>query len=172
MDDTLVSWFTKTRAKRREYEKDSKRACVVLSKGHEVVRPGYSRLTGAATKVTDRGKNLGDPSRVNQVSKTEQHYSSRVSRVSQDNSMDRQADRVSQNSRTNRRVDRVSQVNRVGRVGNTEQKIGDFSRVANTEIGVMENSANTESRVTKNLANTESQVMENSANTKSQVTKM
>jgi hypothetical protein len=28
---------------------------VVLSKGHEVVGPGYSRLTGAATMVMDRG---------------------------------------------------------------------------------------------------------------------
>jgi hypothetical protein len=30
---------------------------VVLSKGHEVVGPGYSRLTGAAAKVMDRGEN-------------------------------------------------------------------------------------------------------------------
>jgi hypothetical protein len=49
---------------------------VVLSKGHEVVRSGYSRLAGAAAKVTDRGENLGNPSQVNRVSKTEQHYPS------------------------------------------------------------------------------------------------
>jgi hypothetical protein len=78
-----------------EDEKDSRRACVVLSKGREVVGPGYSRLTGAAAKVTDRGENLSNPSRVNQVSKKEQHYSSLVSRVSQDNNTDRQANRVS-----------------------------------------------------------------------------
>jgi hypothetical protein len=30
---------------------------VVLSKGHEVVGLGYSRLTGAAAKVMDRGEN-------------------------------------------------------------------------------------------------------------------
>jgi hypothetical protein len=54
-------------------EKDLKRACVMLPKGREVVRPGYSRLIGAATKVTDRGDNSGNPNRVNWVSKTEQH---------------------------------------------------------------------------------------------------
>jgi hypothetical protein len=48
-----------------EGEKDSRRACVVLSKGCVVVRPGYSRLTGAAAKVTDRGENLGNPNQVN-----------------------------------------------------------------------------------------------------------
>jgi hypothetical protein len=42
-----------------EDEKDLKKARVVLSKGHEVVRPGYSRLTGAAAKVTDRGEKCG-----------------------------------------------------------------------------------------------------------------
>jgi hypothetical protein len=74
-----------------------------MSKGHEVVGPGYSRLTGAVTEVTDRGVNSGNPSRVNQVSKMEQHYPSWVSWVSQDNSTDRQADQVSrviQNSST------------------------------------------------------------------------
>jgi hypothetical protein len=75
---------------------------VVLSNGHKVVRPGYTRLTGAATKVTDRGENSGNPNRVNWVSKTEQHYPSlvsqvgRVSPINQDSNTDRQADRVSQ----------------------------------------------------------------------------
>jgi hypothetical protein len=32
---------------------------VVLSKGRDVVGLGYSRLTGAVTKVMDRGENLG-----------------------------------------------------------------------------------------------------------------
>jgi hypothetical protein len=126
----------KTIATEPEDKKDPKRACVMLSKGHEVVGPGYSRLTSAATKVTDRGENSGNPNRVNQVSKTEQHYPSRVnwvsqmeqhyqrrvSRVSHDNSTDRQAYRVSQvsqNSSTDQQADRVSRVNRVG---NTKQK--------------------------------------------------
>jgi hypothetical protein len=52
---------------------------VVLSKGCEVVGLGYSRLIGAAAKVTDRGENLGNPSQVNYVSRTKQHYLSRVS---------------------------------------------------------------------------------------------
>jgi hypothetical protein len=61
---------------------------VVLSKGHEVVRTGYSRMTGAAAMVMDRGENSGNH---NRVSKTEQHYPSRVSqvsRVSKNSSMD------------------------------------------------------------------------------------
>jgi hypothetical protein len=59
-----------------EDEKDLKRARVVLSKGHEVVGPGYSRLIGATAKVTDRGENSDNPSRVNRVSKTKQDYPS------------------------------------------------------------------------------------------------
>jgi hypothetical protein len=86
---------------------------VVLSKGHEVVESCYSRLTGAATKVTDRGENLGKPSWVNWVSKTEQRYPSQVSQVSQNSNTDRQTDRVSQvsqNSNTDRQTDWVSRV--------------------------------------------------------------
>jgi hypothetical protein len=79
----------KTTATESEDEKDSKRGRVVLSKGRQVVGPGYSRLTGAAAKLTDRGENLGNPSRVNRVSKMEQHYPSWVSRVSQNCSTDR-----------------------------------------------------------------------------------
>jgi hypothetical protein len=59
---------------------------VVLSKGHEVVGSGYSRLIGVAAKVSDRGENSGNSSRVNQVSKMEQHYLSRVSQVNQNSS--------------------------------------------------------------------------------------
>jgi hypothetical protein len=55
-----------------EDEKDPKRARVVLSKGREVVGPGYSRLTCAAAKVMDKGENLGNPSRVGQDSSTNQ----------------------------------------------------------------------------------------------------
>jgi hypothetical protein len=51
-----------------EDEKDPKRVHVVLSKGGEVVGPGYSRLTGASAKVMDKGENSGNPSRVNWVS--------------------------------------------------------------------------------------------------------
>jgi hypothetical protein len=64
-----------------------------MSKGREVVGPGYSRLAGAAAKVTDRGDNLGNSSQ-----------------VSQDNNMDRQADRVSQDNNTDRQADHVSRV--------------------------------------------------------------
>jgi hypothetical protein len=97
----------KMTATKPEDEKDPKRARVVLSKGREVVRPGYSRLTGAAAKVTDRGENSDNPSQVNRVSKTEQRY---LSRVNQDSNTDRQADRVSQENSTDRQADQVSRV--------------------------------------------------------------
>jgi transketolase N-terminal domain/subunit len=61
--------------------RDPNRACVVLSKGHEVVGPGYSRVTDAAAKVIDKIENLGNHDRVDRVSKTEQHYPSRVSKT-------------------------------------------------------------------------------------------
>jgi hypothetical protein len=46
-------------------DEDPKRARVVLSKGREVVGLGYSRLTGAAAKVTDMKENLGNHNQVN-----------------------------------------------------------------------------------------------------------
>jgi hypothetical protein len=55
-----------------EDEKDPKRVCVVISKGREVVGPGYSKMTNVAAKVTDRRENLGNHSRVNRVGRTEQ----------------------------------------------------------------------------------------------------
>jgi hypothetical protein len=69
----------KTMATELKDEKDLKRACVVPSKGREVVRLSYPRLIGVAAKDTNMGENLGNSSRVNWVSKTEQHYPSRVS---------------------------------------------------------------------------------------------
>jgi hypothetical protein len=48
-------------------DEDSKGTCRVLSKGHEVVRPGYSRLSGDATRVADRRGESGNPNRVDQV---------------------------------------------------------------------------------------------------------
>jgi hypothetical protein len=59
-------------------EKDPKRAWVVLSKGHEVVGTGYSRLSGAVAVVMHKGDNSVNPNQVNRVSKTEQCYPSRV----------------------------------------------------------------------------------------------
>jgi hypothetical protein len=138
--------------------KDPKRTHVLLSKGREVVGPGFLRVTGVAAKVTDKRENLGNHSRVNRVSKIEQHYPSQVNRVSQNSNMDQQADRVGQatlvspNNSTDRRTDKVSWV------GNTEHKNGGSSRVTNTEVRVIENSANTESQVMENLANMESRV--------------
>jgi hypothetical protein len=46
-----------------EDEKDPKRTRKVLSKGHKVVRPGYSRLSGDAARVTDRRGESGNPNR-------------------------------------------------------------------------------------------------------------
>jgi hypothetical protein len=52
----------KTTATELEDEKDPKRARVVLSKDHEVVRPVYSRLKSATTTVIDRRENSSNHS--------------------------------------------------------------------------------------------------------------
>jgi hypothetical protein len=56
-------WIDKGKQKvpESEGEKDPKRTHMVLSKGHEVVELGYSRLLGDATKATDRGEESGNP---------------------------------------------------------------------------------------------------------------
>jgi hypothetical protein len=50
-----------------EDEKDPKRTRMVWSKRREVVRPGYSRLSGDAGRVTDRGGESGNPNWVGRV---------------------------------------------------------------------------------------------------------
>jgi hypothetical protein len=50
-----------------EDEKDPKRTHRVLSKGHEVVRLGYSRLSGDAARVADRRGESGNPNWVDRV---------------------------------------------------------------------------------------------------------
>jgi hypothetical protein len=67
-----------TMAPEPEDRKDPKRACVVLSKGREVIIPGYSRVIGVAAKVANKKENSGNHGRVNRFSKTEQHYLSWV----------------------------------------------------------------------------------------------
>jgi hypothetical protein len=170
----------KTTAPEPKDRRDPKRARVVLSKGRAVVRPGYLRVTDVATKVTDKRENLGNHGRVNRISKTEQHYPSRVNRVSPNSSTDRWIDQVSQNSNTDQQADRVGwvswvgqvtrvspnnsmdrridQVSRVNWVSCTEQKKGGSHHFANTESWIMENSANTESQITENSANMENWV--------------
>jgi hypothetical protein len=89
-------------------EKDLKRARVVLSKGHEVVRPGYSRLSGAAAEVMHKGENPRNPNRVNQASKTEQRYLSWVNWTDQ-------VIQIGRDSRPDQRIDWVSQVAKMER---------------------------------------------------------
>jgi hypothetical protein len=60
----------KTTSPEPEDRKDTKRACVVLSKGHEVVGPGYLRVIDVAAKVMDKRENLVKHGQVNRVSKT------------------------------------------------------------------------------------------------------
>jgi hypothetical protein len=50
-----------------EDENDPKRTRRVLSKGHEVVKPGYSRLSVDAARVVDRGGESGNPNWVDRV---------------------------------------------------------------------------------------------------------
>jgi hypothetical protein len=89
----------KTMATELEDMKDPKRARVVLSKGREVVGPGYSRVTDVAAKVTNKRENLGNHGLVNRISKMEQHYPSRVNRVRQNSNTERQANWVGRVSR-------------------------------------------------------------------------
>jgi hypothetical protein len=63
-----------------EDRKDPKRACVVPSKGCEVVGLGYSRVTGVVAMVMGKRENSGNHGWVN--------------RVSQNRNMDKQANRV------------------------------------------------------------------------------
>jgi hypothetical protein len=69
-----------------ESEKDPKRTRMVLSKGCEVVGPGYSRISRDAARVLDRGE-LGNP---NRVDRDHQEYDT-----------DRWTDRVIRDSRGN-----------------------------------------------------------------------
>jgi hypothetical protein len=71
-----------------EDEKDPKRTCMVLSKGHKVVRLGYSRLSGDATRVIDKGRESDNPNWVD--------------RVRREYDPDRRTDRVTQDIRSNR----------------------------------------------------------------------
>jgi hypothetical protein len=86
----------------------------VLSKGHEVVGPGYSRLSDATAEVMHKGENSGNPNRVSQVNKMEQRYPSRVNQTDQ-------VSQIGQDSRPDQRLDRVSRVANVERrvVGNS-----------------------------------------------------
>jgi hypothetical protein len=84
-----------------EDKKDPKRVRMVLSKGHEVVGLGYSRLSGDAVRVADRGEESGNPNWVD--------------RVHREYDTDRRTDQVTRDSRSSRdgylgrRVDRVNQ---------------------------------------------------------------
>jgi hypothetical protein len=121
-----------------EDEKDSKRTRMVLSKGHEVVRPGYSRLSGDAARVTDRGGESGSPNWVDWL-RREYDMDRQIDRVTQDSRGNREgypgrwADWVTQDSRGNRdggsgqQADRVTWVSRSNRDSNP--KLGNSSRV-------------------------------------------
>jgi hypothetical protein len=85
---------------------------VVLSKGREVVRPGYSRVTGVAERVTDKKENPGNHDQVNRVSQN-----SNTDRQADRVSWDGQVTRVSPSCSTDRQADQASRVNRVSRVG-------------------------------------------------------
>jgi hypothetical protein len=54
----------KAAAMGQEYEKDPKRACVLLSQGHEVVGLGYSTMSSAAAMGKDKGRRWENPNRV------------------------------------------------------------------------------------------------------------
>jgi hypothetical protein len=57
----------KVAALRQEDENDPKRVHVVLSQVHEVVGPGYSKLSSAAATETDKGRLSDNLKRVTRV---------------------------------------------------------------------------------------------------------
>jgi hypothetical protein len=103
-----------------EDEKDLKRARKVLSKGREVVGPGYSRLSGDAARVVDKGEESSNPIRVDRVHR-EYDTDRRTDWVTRDNQGNRDgcsgwwANWVTRDSRGNqdydssRRIDWVTQ---------------------------------------------------------------
>jgi hypothetical protein len=99
----------------QEDEKDPKRAHVVLSQGREVVGPGYSKLSSAATMETNKGRRSDNLNRVTRVGDGWPGIPNWVIRV---------------NSREQQRQDYLGHV---GWVSNTEQEQGSTSRVASTE---------------------------------------
>jgi hypothetical protein len=119
----------KVAALRQEDENDPKRVHVVLSQVHEVVGPGYSKLSSAAATETDKGRLSDNLKRVTRVGDRDGWLGipNRVIRV---------------NSREQQRLDYLEHV---GWVSNTEQEPGSTSRVANTE----QHSVNTENWVTQ-----------------------
>jgi hypothetical protein len=169
--------------------KDQKRARMVLSKGHEVLEPGYSRLSRDAACVVDRGDESSNPNRVDQVHweyNTDQ-WTNRVtqdSRGNRDGYSSQRADRVTQDNRGNQdynsgwQTDWVTWDSRGNRDGGLEQQADRVSRgnrdshlKSRNSSRVTENLAHTENWGIENLANTDSRVTENSANMESQVTK-
>jgi hypothetical protein len=126
---------------------------MVLYKGHEVVGLGYSRLSGDAARVADRGRESDNPNRVGRVC---QEYNmdrwtdwvTRGGRGIQDGGSGQQADRVTRvNQHNGDSNPKSGNTSRVNRVGNTEQKTGGSSRVVNTESRVAQYLANAESGV-------------------------
>jgi hypothetical protein len=77
---------------------------MVLSKGHEMVRPGYPRLSGDVARAADRGDESGNPNRVGRVCR-EYDMDQRIDRVTRDNQegyLGQWVDQVTQDSRGNR----------------------------------------------------------------------
>jgi hypothetical protein len=95
---------------------------MVLSRGHEVVRLVYPRLSGDAASAVDRGEVSGNPNR--------------VGRVLREYDMDRQTDQVTRDSWGNRvgysgqRVDRVTQDSRGNQDGGLGQQADWVTRIS------------------------------------------
>jgi hypothetical protein len=118
---------------------------MVLSKGCEVVGPGYSRLLGNAARVVDRGRESGSPKRAEWVhweydidQQTDQV--TRDSRGNRDGYLGQWADRVTRDSRGNRdggsgqQADRVTWLSQGNRDNNLKSRNScQVNRVGNTE---------------------------------------
>jgi hypothetical protein len=148
-----------------EDEKDPKRTHMVLSKGREMVGPGYSRLSGDAASVADRGEESGNPNWVGRVHRKydTDRRTDRVTRDSRGNRgrySGRWANRLTRDSRGiqdyhfGRWTDWVTRDNRGNQDGGSGQQTDRVTRVSRCNEDSNPKSRNS-SRVTENLANTE-----------------
>jgi hypothetical protein len=100
---------------------------MVLSKGHEVVGLGYSRLSGDGARAMDRGEELSNP---NQVGRVRQEYDTNrwTDQVTQDRwgnwdrYLGRRVDQVTRGSHGNWDSGSAQQVDRVTRVSRCNQR--------------------------------------------------
>jgi hypothetical protein len=160
--------------------KDPKRTSMLLSKGHEVVGTGYSRLSGDAAIVADTGGESGNPNQVDRVRREYDTYrwidrATRESLGNRNGYSGQWPDQVTRDSRCNEDYDLGQRIDWVTQDSWCNQDSGSgqhADRVTWVSWGNQDSNpkSGNYSWVTENLATTESRGMEKSANMESWVT--